>query len=150
MLYAQQHAIAQSGDSKRVAAYLAANAKPGAVIAIFPADALPAYARQYRGSARLIPFPKALPRARYDLTRIDAHDEREVLLAFEKLRTAPQLWLVMLGTCDNREAGYGCEKVLAAVYDGTRIESERRFFESRVFSLDIRSERRATAQARAN
>lgn len=146
VLFADHHQIAQSGDSKRVAAYLTAHAKRGAVVAVFPADAIPAYARQYHGDARLVPFPKALSRAKYDLSTIDVDDEREALAALARLRAAPELWLVMLGSCDGEGLEYGCGYVLDAVHDGSRILSERHYFESRVFSLEVeRSPDRAKA-----
>ncbi len=144
VLYAQHSQFAQDGDSKRVAAYLAARAERGAVVAIFPADALAAYARQYHGDARLVPFPKAIPARHYDIDAIDVHDEGEALAGFAELRGSPQLWLVMLGSCENGDQQYGCEHVLAAIHDGTRVESERRFFDSRVFRLNVTSVRDRT------
>ena len=135
VLYADHHQIAQTGDSKRVAAYLSEHAAPDAVIAIFPADAVAAYARQYRGSARLVPFPKPLSPAHYDLSTIDVDDEGEASAALARFRGAPQLWLVMLGSCDGEGAEYGCRYVLDAMQDGNRIVGERQFFESRVFAL---------------
>ena len=137
VLYGQHHQLAQDGDSKRVAAYLAAHALPGAVVAIYPADAVPVYARQYRGDARLVPFPKALPAKRYDITAIDVRDESEASAALAGLRPASPVWLVMLGSCENGTKQYGCDHVLAAVHDGTRVLSERRFYDSRVFELEV-------------
>lgn len=137
VLYADHHQIAQSGDSKRVAAYLEAHAKPGAVVAVFPADAIPTYARQYHGDARLVPFPKPLSQTRYDLGAIDVDDEREALQALARLRGAPELWFVIMGSCDGERAEYGCKFVLDALHDGSRISSERRYFESRVFGLEV-------------
>jgi len=134
-LYAAHHQVAQDGDSKRVAAYLEAHASPQAVIAVFPADALPAYARQYRGGARLVPFPQPLGAKSYDISAIDVRDEAEALAALARLRGAPQAWLVMLGSCDSAAAKYGCHHVLAAIADGSRVRSERRFYDSRVFAL---------------
>ncbi len=137
VLYGQHHQLAQDGDSKGIAAYLAAHAAPGAVVAVFPADAVPVYARQYRGAARLVPFPKALPAKRYDIEAIDVHDEAQAASALAALRHAPQVWLVMLGACEGGVTGYGCDNVLAAVRDGTRVLVERRFYDSRVFKLRI-------------
>jgi hypothetical protein len=136
--YAQHHQVAQVGDSKRVAAYLASHARAGAVVAVFPADALPVYARQYRGAARLVPFPKALPSGRYDIARIDVNDENEVLRAFAALPRATHVWLVMLGACGDGATQYGCDHVLAGVRDGTDVLGERRFYDSRVFELRVR------------
>ena len=99
-LFFEQGQVAQQGDTLRVAAFLQAHAAPGAVIAVFPADALPAYARQFRNSARLVPFPNALPTQRYDLNAIDVHGEEQARAALNRLRSAPQVWLVMLGDCD--------------------------------------------------
>jgi hypothetical protein len=136
--YAQHHQLAQVGDSKRVAAYLASHARAGAVVAVFPADALPVYARQYRGTARLVPFPKALPSARYDIAKIDVNGENEVRSAFAALPAATNVWLVMLGACDDGATQYGCDHVLAGVRDGTEVLNERRFYDSRVFELRVR------------
>ena len=137
VLYTQHHDIAQDGDSKRVAAYLSAHATAGAVVAVFPADALPVYARQYRGAARLVPFPKALPTKRYVVEQINVRSEAEARSALAALRPASQTWLVMLGSCDDGATGYGCDKVLAAVRDGARVLDERRFYNARVFELKV-------------
>jgi hypothetical protein len=141
VVYAQQHQLAQDGDTKRVAAYLEARTQPGAIVAVFPADALPAYARQYRGTARLVPFPHALPTGRYDLSEIDARSEDEVTQALSAYGNASPIWLVMLGSCDDGELRYGCGNVLAAIGDGTDVLDERAFFDSRVFELRVKPSR---------
>ena len=67
--FAQHYQLAQDGDTKNIARFLERRVAPGTTVAVFPADALPAYARQYRGSARLVPFPHPLPTGTYDLSR---------------------------------------------------------------------------------
>ena len=146
VLVRQYHAFAQMGDTKRVAAYLAAHARPGAIVAVFPADALPAYARQYRGTARLVPFPKALPPDRFDVDAIDVRDEAEATAAFARLRYAPQLWLVTMGSCADGRKEYGCDRVLAAVHAGARIRDEQHFYLATTYDLDVR--RPPSSQAR--
>ena len=138
VLYSQQHQVAQVGDSKRIAAYLQAHAAPNAIVAVFPADALPVYARQYRGTARLVPFPKPLPAKRYDIGAIDVQGEGEARVSLAHLPKSSQVWLVMLGACDIWVRSYGCDHVLKAIKDGADVVSERRFYDSRVFALGIR------------
>ena len=138
VVYAQHHQLAQDGDTKRVAAYLEARTQPGSIVAVFPADALPAYARQYRGPARLVPFPHALPSGRYDLSEIDARSESEVSRALSSYAGGGPIWLVMLGSCDDGGFQYGCGNVLAAISDGTDVLDERAFYDSRVFELRVK------------
>jgi hypothetical protein len=138
VVYAQHHQLAQDGDSKRVAAYLEARTQPGSIVAVFPADALPAYARQYRGPARLVPFPHALPSGRYDLSEIDARSESEVSRALSSYAGGGPIWLVMLGSCDDGGFQYGCGNVRAAISDGTDVLDERAFYDSRVFELRVK------------
>jgi hypothetical protein len=138
VVYSQHHELAQDGDSKRVAAYLEARARPGSIVAVFPADALPAYARQYRGSARLVPFPHALPPGRYDLSDIEARSESEISRALSAYAGDTPIWLVMLGSCDHDGFQYGCTNVLAAVSDGTDVLDEHAFYDSRVFELRVK------------
>ncbi len=138
VLYAQHHELAQDGDTKRVAAYLEARTPPGAVVAVFPADALPAYARQYRGSARLVPFPHALPAGRYDLSQIEVENEAEAARALSTFGRGAPIWLVMLGSCDDGGFQYGCGNVLAAVADHTDVLDDRAFYDSRVFELRVK------------
>jgi hypothetical protein len=140
VLVSEHHELAQDGDTKRVAAYLQERAAPNATIAIFPADALPAYARQYRGPARLVPFPHALPQGQYDIDAIDVDTELEAQSALSKVgATQHRLWLVMLGTCDDGGFQYGCGNVLAAIEDGTVVIQQRQFYGSRVFELDVKT-----------
>ena len=138
VVYAQDHQLAQDGDTIRVAAYLEARTPPGAIVAVFPADALPAYARQYHGSARLVPFPRALPAGRYDLSQIDANSEVEVSHALAAYGNTRPIWLVMLGLCDDGGFQYGCGNVLASVADNTQVLSEQLFYRSRVFELRVK------------
>jgi hypothetical protein len=141
VVYAQHHQLAQDGDTKRIAAYLEARTQPGAIVAVFPADALPAYARQYRGSARLVPFPHALPTGRYDLSEIDARSEGEVSHALSAYANGAPMWLVMLGSCDDGGFQYGCGNVIAAIDHGTDVLDERAFYDSRVFELRLKPSR---------
>ena len=127
--------LAQMGDSVRVGRYLEAVARPGDVVAIFPADALPAYARQYRGPVRLVPFPQSLPADTFDYDAIDVHDEAEARRAFVRLRGARHVWFVVMGSCDAGVAAYGCDHVLAAMRSTTRVEERRRFYLANVYSL---------------
>ncbi len=140
VLVAEHHVLAQDGDTKRVAAYLREEAGPNATIAIFPADALPAYARQYRGPARLVPFPHPLPQGQYDIDEIDVDTEREASSALSNVGAAQhRLWLVMLGTCDDGGFQYGCGNVLAAIADGAVVLQEREFYDSRVYELAVKA-----------
>jgi hypothetical protein len=138
VLLAQHHELAQDGDTKRVAAYLEERAPPGAIVAVFPADALPAYARQYRGAARLVPFPHALPAGRYDLSQIEVESEGAASHALSKFGSVAPIWLVMLGSCDDGGFQYGCGNVLAAVADHTDVLDDRAFYGSRVFELRVK------------
>jgi hypothetical protein len=140
VVYSQHHQLAQVGDTKRVAAYLESRTSPGAIVAIFPADALPAYARQYRGSARLVPFPHALPSGRYDLSQIDARTEGEVTQALSAYGNSAPIWLVMLGSCDDGFE-YGCGNVLAGISDGTNVLDKRVFYKSLVFEVRVKPRR---------
>jgi hypothetical protein len=138
LVYAQHFQLAQDGDTVRVAEYLETRTPPGAIVAVFPADALPAYARQYHGSARLVPFPRALPDGRYDLSQIDANSEAEVSHALAAYGSTRPIWLVMLGLCDDGGFQYGCGNVLASVADDTQVLSERLFYKSRVLELRVK------------
>jgi hypothetical protein len=138
VVYAAHHDLAQDGDAKRVAAYLESRTPPGAIVAVFPADALPAYARQYQGPARLVPFPHALPDGRYDLSQIDAQSESEVSRALAAYASAKPIWLVMLGSCGDGGFQYGCGNVLASIADDTEVLDQRAFYDSRVFELRVK------------
>ena len=62
--------LSKQGDWPRVAAFLTREARPGDIVAVFPGDGIAPLERYYRGSARVVPFPKTLSTSTYDIARL--------------------------------------------------------------------------------
>jgi len=134
VLVSQYRHDAQPGDWKRVAAYLQAHAERSDVVAVYQPDALPALARQYAGSAKLVPYPRPLSNERYTIASVGVRSDAEALSAFATLPAA-RIWFVEDGECDVRAPEFGCEYVRHAIAARFDVRSLRRFYGSRVEEL---------------
>ncbi len=135
--------LAQPGDWRRVAAYLESSAKPGDAIVVFAADALPALAREYHGSLRLIPFPREPDPNRYEADALVVHSPAEAAAALAPLAAYAHVWFVSDVRCRPDEESYGCANVDPAIDARFRVLETRRFYESRVDELRSRPTRSA-------
>ena len=141
-LYSQDGSLAKSGDVKRIDATLQASSLPGDRIAVFPADALPAYARYYRGTTPLIPFPTPVPDGRYDLGTIEVKSEADASKALGRLTSLHHVWFVMQGACrDQWSIYYGCDHVLRALHGARAVELPGPYFDGRLFEVEGRAPR---------
>jgi len=114
-LFSQYRFLAQPGDWKRVAPYLQAHAAPGDVIAIFPADGLPAFEREYRGNVPFVPFPRPYSTERYSVRALSVASQSDALAAFAKLAAYRHVWFVDGAPCPADDQEYGCENVDAVL-----------------------------------
>ncbi len=128
-------ALAKHGDWQRVGAYLSAHARPDDTIAIYVADAMPAFDRYYTGRAKVVPFPRPLDPDRYDVDAFFAHSEREAATALAHLPRRGHAWLVLFAPCNEFDP-YGCREVAAALAHHARILDRVPFFENTVLRLE--------------
>ena len=133
-LSSEYHAFAKTGDVKRIDAALERRIEPGDRVAVFPADALPSYARYYVGSTPFLPFPRSIPEARYEIGSIEVSSEREAAEALRRMESGHRLWFVMQGSCRDRWSFYfGCDHVLAALHRAGAVEDPGYFYDGRLF-----------------
>jgi len=126
---------AKIDDVIAVDRYLDAVTGPGDTIAVFPADALPAYARYYRGAARVAPFPNAVSSVVYDVTALDIQSTAEVRDALVGLR-GRRIFLVEGGSCRANDHTSNCGELRDALASPqVRVLSRRAFYEAMVFEL---------------
>ncbi len=127
-------AMAKHGDWKRVGAFLTRAARPGDTIAIYEADALPAFRRYYNGAAHVVPFPRALPPDRYDINAMLVHSTAEAETALGRLPQTERVWFVNYGVCDRFDR-LGCNEVRAAIASRERVLERIEFFENTVLRI---------------
>ncbi len=127
-------ALAKHGDWPRVGAMLSATARPGDVIAVFPADGALPLSRFYHGPARIVPFPRAQPADRYDVDALLVHSQKDASLALARLPQNGRLWFVFYGPC-SRSDFYGCLELQSAIAARYRAVEGRTFFENSVTRL---------------
>ncbi len=126
--------IAKQGDWKRVGAYLAQVARPGDTIAIYGADALPAFRRYYGGPAHVVPFPRVLPPDRYDVDAMFVHSVAEGEAALARLPQTDRVWFVDYGVCDRFDL-LGCNEAYAAIVRREEVLERKEFFRNLVLRL---------------
>ncbi len=131
-------ALAKHGDWKRVGAYLTAAARPGDTIAIYEADALPGFERYYRGAARVVPFPRALPTDRYDVEAMLVHSVADAEASLERLPRTGHVWFVDYGGCDRFDR-LGCNEVRTAIARRERVLQRTEFYENTVLRIARRA-----------
>ena len=132
LLISRYRFLAQNGDWGRVAAYLSKNARAGDVIAVFPADALPALDRQYHGTVPRVAFPKPFSTTQYSVADLTLGSDREGTVALKTLRRYRRIWLVDSEKCFHRHPVFGCEYIPDIVASGRGLERES-FFGSAVY-----------------
>ena len=134
-LGATYRTLSKQGDWPRVAATLGSEAHTGDTIAVFPADGVRPLLRYYRGSARVVPFPRDLSTNAYDTARLVVPSASE---AFEKLRQLAghgRLWLVREGGCTQYDF-YGCRELEEAVSEHYRIAADFDFYTNEIVRLE--------------
>lgn len=125
---------AKAGDWKRVGAYLSRRASPSDTIVIDEPDAVASFRRYYRGTARIVAFPRALPSERYDLDAMIVHSPAEADAAFDALPQHVALWFVDYGVCDSSDR-LGCREIHAALARRMRVVERTPFFENTVLRI---------------
>ncbi len=145
-------AFAKLGDWPRVARWLDVNAGPDDTIAIAEPDAVRAFARYYRGTAKVVAYPRTIDPNVYSVERMMVHSVAEARAAFAALPVKGRLWFVNYDTCD-RSDRLGCLEVEAALRQRYCVVERRAFFLTSIERLVLRSGnpvrgRRATSAAR--
>lgn len=126
---------AKIDDVIAVDRYLDAVTGPGDTVAIFPADALPAYARYYRGGAHLAPFPHAVSGVVYDVTALDVPSSAEARDALLRLR-GRRIFFVESGSCRADDHTSNCGKLRDALASpAVHVVARRAFYEASVSEL---------------
>ena len=134
-LFSQYRFLAQPGDWKRVAPYLESHAAPDDVIAIYPADGLPAFERQYRGSEPAEPFPRPYSSERYSVRALSINSPAEARAAFAKLAGYRHIWFVDGATCPPDDQEYGCSNLGPVLASGFQTLAQRSFYRNIVYEL---------------
>jgi len=134
-LFSQYRFLAPPGDWKRVAGYLESHATPGDVIAIFPADGLPAFERQYRGSVRVEPFPRPYSTEQYSVRVLSINSPAEARAAFAKLAGYRRIWFVDGTPCPADDQEYGCANLVPVLASEFRAPAERAFYRNTLYEL---------------
>jgi hypothetical protein len=147
---ARYSVLAQDGDWVRVAPFLQSNVRAGDVIAIYPPDALPAFTRQYHGSAPVVPFPRPASREHYSVREVSVGSEAEARAAFAKLARYPRIWFVDAQECSSDLPLYGCDLLDDVLDDDYRILARHQFFGSTVDELTPRERSSANAAQRVS
>lgn len=134
-LFTQYRFLAQPGDWKRVAPYLEAHATRDDVIAIFPADGLPAFERQYRGNVPFAPYPRPYSSERYSVRTLSVASPAVARAAFAQFAHYRHIWFVDGEPCLPEDRHYGCEIVESVLASDFRKLDRRRFYRNTVYEL---------------
>jgi hypothetical protein len=133
--------LSKVGDARRVAAFLAAVARPGDRIEIYPASAYPTYRRAYHGTIPLDPFPRPMRLDVYDVAALAVRDAAQAEAALRALGPGTHVWLVV------RDPVTGTGRVLAGAAAAGTVIGMRRFYEADVLELRIGPGRKVGAQS---
>lgn len=134
-LFSQYRYLAQPGDWKRVAPYLVAHAAPGDIIAIFPADGLPAFEREYHGTVAFAPYPRPYSTERYSVRALSVESQSDARAAFAKLSAYRHIWFVDGAPCPPDDQEYGCEQVDAVLAADFQTLERATFYRNTVTEL---------------
>ncbi len=130
------HRGAKFGDWKRVAFFVGTRVRPGDRVAVFEADAVPAFRRWFLPQIPVLPFPHAVDGNRYDADALVVHSEVEARVALRRL-TAGRTHVFLAIDCAYVErfphegCGYVTEAIDAAFPERGRTD----FFEAWVAEL---------------
>jgi hypothetical protein len=134
-LWANYGAFSKAGDMRRVGAYVTAHASADDVVAVFAADAKPAFMRFYRGRAPVVAFPVTPDPEHYDTSLYEVHSVAQAAAALERLAAGRRLWFVRYGRCFPR-MNYGCEYIAAALHERFPAARAVEFYEAEVVEVD--------------
>jgi hypothetical protein len=138
--------LAKPGDWPRVAAYLSERARSGERIAVFPARALPAFTRGYRGPAEVAPFPSAENLQHYDERSARIVSTRDASAALNRLAAGHVVWLVIGEDCATAAPADGCGYLENAVAQSFPKAPDKTFFHNRVVEISVPADQPAHAR----
>ena len=121
--------VAKPGDWIRVTAYLAPRDRRGEPIVVFQAENALPFAYYYRGPNAIVPLPRGVDFAHYDVSSFIVHDDATMQ------RVIPHtgaLWLITAGECFSANIAFGCDVVERYVAAHFLVRSDASFYESRV------------------
>ncbi len=124
---------AKEGDARRVGTYLAANAKPGDAIAVYPGDAVAPIARYYGGGLAIEGFPIPQNPVTYDVDAALVRSPAEAAAAFDRLPASAHLWFVTVLVCNGNI--HGCRTTLDVMQRRYTVLRHASFFEADVYEL---------------
>lgn len=127
--------LAQSEDWMRVAPFLETHVAAGDVIAIYPPDAMPAFQRQYHGSAPYVPWPRPYSTQHYSSTISDVGSEAEARADFAKLAGYRHVWFVNDAECLPSFPQHGCDIVKEVMNDSFNVDMRYDFYRATVLEL---------------
>jgi hypothetical protein len=134
-LFSQYRFLAQAGDWKRVAPYVETHAVRGDIIAIYPADGLPAFEREYRGDVQFVPFPRPTSTQRYSVRALSVATPAIARAAFAHFSNYRHIWFVDGEPCLPEDRHYGCEIVERVLVSDFRTIERRGFYRNTVYEL---------------
>ena len=146
-LAATYRTLGKQGDWPRVGAFLTKEARPGDSIAVYPADGTLPLARYYRGSATVVPFPRALSTTTYNAANLFVHSPAEATAELGARAQHGRLWLVTFGGCTKYDF-YGCLALETAVSQHFRVVETHHFYANDVLRLDPLAAQRAVHAVR--
>jgi hypothetical protein len=134
-LFSQYRFLAHPGDWKRVAPYLASHATRNDIIAVYPADGLLAFRREYRGNAPVAPYPRPYSTERYSVRALSVATPAVARAAFAQFANYRRIWFVDSEPCLPEDRHYGCEMVEGVLASDFRTLGLRRFYRNTVYEL---------------
>jgi len=144
-LIATYRSLAKPGDWPRVAAYLSQRVRGGERIAVFPARAVPAFVRGYRGPGEVSPFPGPENLQRYDERSARIASSRDASVALQRLAAGQVVWLVIGEDCATAAPADGCGYLESAVAQSFPKAPEETFYHNRVVQISVPADHSAHA-----
>ncbi len=127
--------LAKPGDWPRVGLYLSTHAQAGDRIAVFPARALPAFARSYHGPAEVRAFPRSENQQTYNEGSAGFMSASDAQAGLGRLVRGHRVWLVIGEDCADADPADGCNYLESAVAQGFPIAGGATFYLNRVVEL---------------
>jgi hypothetical protein len=122
-------ALAKPGDWIRATAYLRAREQPGEPIVVFEAENALPLAYYYDGPNRIVAIPTAVNFSDYDVSAFVIRSQAELQADMPR---AARIWLITAGECASANIAFGCDTLERFVVRRYRVESDARFYGSRI------------------